>query len=154
MNMNFSERAATLEVIACSYSVRKALRNVGVFMRNEASVGLIIPRDRDATKYADALRSVLRSTKRNEVYTQCTVEVSQRGNANWLEAADILKAKPGVVLLIRHGITISPDIRVSLDEVMQVEPIRPVHLVAAIKFSRGEPTTIEEAAACCCQLRR
>ncbi|QND19230.1 AAA family ATPase [Rhizobium leguminosarum bv. viciae] len=145
MNINFSERAATLEVTACSYSVRKALRKAGALMRKEASVGLIIPRDRDVTKYADALRSVLRSTKRAEVYTQCTVEVSHRGNANWLEAADILKAKPGVVLLIPHGITIPPEIRVSLDEVIQVEPIRTVHLVAAIKSSRGEPTTAEEA---------
>ncbi|MGM5088405.1 AAA family ATPase [Rhizobium leguminosarum] len=145
MNMNFSERAATLEVTACSYSVRKALRKAGALIRKEASIGLIIPRDRDVTKYADALRSVLRSTKRAEVYTQCTVEVSHRGNANWLEAADILKAKPGVVLLIPHGVTIPPEIRVSLDEVIQVEPIRPVHLVAAIKSSRGEPTTAEEA---------
>lgn len=145
MNMNFSERAATLEVTACSYSVRNALRKAGGFMRNEASIGLVIPRDRDISKYADALRNILQSTKRNKVYTQCTVEVSSRGNANWLEAADILKAKPGVVLLISHGITIPPDIRVSLDEVMQVEPIRPAHLVAAIKSSRGEPTTVDEA---------
>ncbi|MBY3233413.1 AAA family ATPase [Rhizobium laguerreae] len=145
MNMNFSERAATLEVTACSYSVRKALRKAGALVRKEASIGLIIPGDRDVTKYADALRSVLRSTKRAEVYTQCTVEISHRGNANWLEAADILKAKPGVVLLIPHGVTIPSEIRVSLDEVIQVEPIRPVHLVAAIKSSRGEPTTAEEA---------
>ncbi|MDM9627787.1 AAA family ATPase [Rhizobium sp. S152] len=145
MNMNFSERAATLEVTACSYSVRKALRKAGAFMRKEASIGLIIPRDRDVTKYADALRSVLRSTNRAEVYTQCTVEVSHRGNANWFEAADILKAKPGVVLLIPHGVTIPPEIRVSLDEVMQVEPISPAHLVAAIKFSRGEQATVGEA---------
>jgi len=34
---------------------------------------------------------------------------------------------------------------VSLDEVMQVEEIRPSHLVAAIKSLRREPTTVEEA---------
>ncbi|PDT10201.1 AAA family ATPase [Rhizobium sp. M1] len=145
MNMNFSERAATLEVTACSYSVRKALRKADVFMRNEKAVGLIIPRDREIEKYDDALRNVLRSTKRSELYAQCAVEVSHRGNANWLQAADILKAKTGVVLLIPHGVAIPSDIRVSLDEVMQVEEIRPSHLVAAIKTLRREPTTLEEA---------
>ncbi|MGR8925367.1 AAA family ATPase [Rhizobium leguminosarum] len=145
MNMNFSERAATLEVTACSYSVRKALRKAGVFMRNEKAVGLIIPRDREIEKYDDALRNVLRATKRSELYAQCAVEVSHRGKANWPQAADILKAKAGVVLLIPHGVAIPSDIRVSLDEVMQVEEIRPSHLVAAIKSLRREPTTVEEA---------
>lgn len=75
MNMNFSERAATLEVTACSYSVRKALHKAGVFTRKDTAVGLIIPRDREIEKYADALRSVLRATKRSELYAQCAVEV-------------------------------------------------------------------------------
>ncbi|MGO8369098.1 AAA family ATPase [Rhizobium ruizarguesonis] len=147
MNLTFADRAATLEITTYTHGVNSALRKAGLFMRNEASIGLEVPPGASTSRYADAVKSVLRATKRAELFTQATIELSRKGHGEWGAAADILISKPGVVLIIPNGIPIPPEISIALDEVVKIKSMKPSHLAAAIKSITGIPTSAEEAEA-------
>jgi Cdc6-like AAA superfamily ATPase len=147
MNLTFADRAATLEITTYTHGVKSALRKAGIFMRNEASVGLEVPTGASPSRYADAVKSVLRATNRAELFSQVTVELSRKGKAEWGPAADVLISKPGVVLIIPNGISIPPEILIALDEVVKIKPMKPTHLAAAIKSVTEMPASVDEAEA-------
>ncbi len=147
MYMRFAERAATLEIKAYTHSIKRALRKGGAFASNEASIGLVAPPGADIEGYADALKSVLEATERAKFYGHCTITVSHKGKVDWVPATDLLKSKPGVVVLMPNGVSVPAEVSVSFDEVVQVSSLSAIDLAAAIKADTQIPTTIEEAKA-------
>ncbi|MGV1785838.1 MULTISPECIES: AAA family ATPase [Agrobacterium] len=147
MNLTFVDRAATIEITTYTHGVKSALRKAGVFIRHETSVGLEVPPGASASRYADAVRSVLRANNRADLYTQITVEASKKGHGEWQPAADVLISKPGVVLIIPNGISVPREIRIALDEIIRIKPMKAAHVAAAIKSATGIPASIDEAEA-------
>lgn len=136
-NTSFSERAATLEVVAYSIAVRNALRKGGVFVRKDAAIGLVLSSMGNGEIYADAVKSVLKSANLNDSYSIVLVEESWKGQHNWTDATEFLGVKPAVIVLIPEDAKIPPKIVVGLDRIVNVGELRPAHLAAAIKCTRG-----------------
>ncbi|WP_077961240.1 AAA family ATPase [Ensifer adhaerens] len=134
---SFSERAATLEVVAYSIAARTALRKGGVLARKDAAVGLVLSNAVNHEVYADAVKSILKSANLNDVYTVVRVEESWKGQHNWTDAIEFLGVKPAVIILIPEDATIPPRLVVGLDRIVNVGELLPTHLAAAIKSARG-----------------
>ncbi|GAK73428.1 ATP-dependent zinc metalloprotease FtsH [Agrobacterium rubi TR3 = NBRC 13261] len=143
----FSEREATLEVRACAYAVKAALRKGGVFLRRDATVGLVLPRDARAQPYKDAVRSVLKTSNLAAIYTAILIEEDRKAEHFWARAAETLEGKAAVVLLIPEDAIVPPHIEIAMDRIVHVGEIRPAHLAAALWSTQATRISNEEAAA-------
>ncbi|WP_245437421.1 AAA family ATPase [Neorhizobium tomejilense] len=142
---HYSDPAITLEVVACSFAIKPALRKGDVFRRLDATVGLVLPKDTKTRPYKDAIWSILRGKNLHNEYVVVTIEETRRGEHHWFEAADALEAKEAVVVVIPNGAWVPPHVAIALDHIVRLDDIRPAHLAAAIYSATGSRVSVKDA---------
>lgn len=136
-----------LEVATYANSMRVALRRCGVFLRakTDKAVGLILPRDADPEAYRTAVRLILKETGILR-YSVCSVHANEKGDVDCSDALKTLSQNSSVVVLITRDATVPDKLRVTLDHLVEVGPVKPYHLVLAAKTVMGMMMTREEVA--------
>ncbi len=136
MNKKPIEPDATLENKAYGYAIRSALRKCGLFLqvRSDAKViGLTIPPDAAFEAYRDATRAVLKSSDALDHYHVASIMLSRRGETMCDDAQDTVRLKSAVVVLIESGCTMPPEFELAFDRIVQVDPVKPAHLISAAR---------------------
>ncbi len=130
-----SERASTLEVHTYACAVRTALRRGRVFAGPDRLVGLRLPPGAWIDAYRDAAETTLKSCGLERYVITSLLASAKPGDADATDAIYFTRFKPAVVILIQDGATIPIELEVGLDDIVDVQPINPRHLVAAAKSS-------------------
>ncbi|PWE55508.1 ATPase [Metarhizobium album] len=136
MNKKPIEPDATLENKAYGYAIRSALRKCGLFlqMRSDSKViGLTTPPDAAFEAYRDATRAVLKSSDALDHYHVASIMFSRRGETMCEDAQDTVRLKSAVVVLIESGCKMPPEFELAFDRIVQVDPVKPAHLISAAK---------------------
>lgn len=136
MNRKSSEPVATLETNTYGWAVRSALRRCGLFLGTRSDnkvIGLRIPPDAVLDLYREAARAVLKSSEALGHYHVASVAVGRRGDTLSEDAQDLLRLKSAVIVLIEHGGTIPWGMELAFDRIVDVGPVRPAHLMSAVK---------------------
>lgn len=140
-----SERASTLEVHTYACAVRTALRRGKVFLGSDRLLGLRLPPGAWIDAYRDAVETTLKSSGLEKYVLTNLLASPKPGDADATDAIYFTRYKPAVVILIQDGATIPIELEVGLDDVVDVLPINPRHLVAAAKSSVALSMPLEVA---------
>lgn len=148
MNRKPAGPAATLEEKTYEYAIRSAFRQSGLFLRARSEnkvVGLRIPRDAECKPYIDAMRAALKSSKSLDHYHVASVVLSRKGETLSEDAIDAIKLRSAVVVLIEHGTVVPFELQVAIDRTVDVDPVRPFHLISAAKEAWQMQITRDQA---------
>ncbi|RVK33833.1 AAA family ATPase [Sinorhizobium meliloti] len=140
---------ATVERVAYAFAIRKAMRLGGAF-RVEPSryvvLVLRLPQDANLREYELAsllLAGVLPKSRRFAVLKPT---VDRKGQASVDDILEDFRQARSSLALWPFDVRIPELVTLAADHVLDVEPLRPHHLVAAIKRVHGELVDIDAAA--------
>lgn len=144
-SISLAERASTLEVHTYACAIRTALRRGKLFLSVDRLLGLRLPPAARIDAYKDATETILQSVGRNRYAISILAAASKPGDIDASDAIYNTRHKPAVVVLIEDGAEIPIELTVGLDEIVDVAPINPRHLVAAAKSSVAMQMPLETA---------
>lgn len=136
MKREWTKYDATLEARAYEYAIRIALRKCGLYLksRSEAKViGLRLPENAASEVYRDALRVLLKAHEALDHYHVAAVSLGRRGDTLSEDARDLVRKRSAVIVTIDHDATVSPQFELAFDRIVDVDPVRPAHLMSAAK---------------------
>ncbi len=140
-----SERASTLEVHTYACAVRTALRRGKVFLGADRLLGLRLPAGAWIDAYKDATETILKSVGLDR-YAITSLAVAPRpGDADASDAIYTIRYRAAVIVLIQDGATVPMELEVGLDDIVDVPPVNPRHLVTAAKSSVALDMPLEVA---------
>ncbi|MGH0371668.1 hypothetical protein NKY71_24930 [Sinorhizobium meliloti] len=143
-----AERVASLEATTYAYAIRAALRRCGLFLKATSSskaIGLALPPDADSDAYSEAAKAILRQTETLKHYAVTSVFLGRRGDSHVEKAHSVLEERSAVVVLIEHGAALPAAVAVALDRIVEVGPVKAIHLMSAAK-SAWQTEILKEAA--------
>ncbi len=143
-----NERDSTLETATYANSLRVPLKRSGIFLKNrpDRAVGLVLPPGADIEVYRTAVKLVLTEAGLLH-YSVPNIHVSKFSEKpDDSDVAKTLSLTAAVIVLIEHGAEISPEVMVSLDDIVELSAIKPYHLTLAGK-TKGILISREQAAA-------
>lgn len=130
-----SERASTLEVHTYACALRTALRRGKIFLGANRLLGLKLPAEAWIDAYRDATETILKSAGLERYVITTLAAAPSPGKADATDAIYFTRYKAAVVVLIQDGATIPVELELGLDDIIDVAPINPRHLVSAAKSS-------------------
>ena len=140
--------AATLEEKTYEYAIRSAFRKCGLFLRARSEnkvVGLRIPADAEVRAYVDAVRAALKSSKSLDHYHVASVALSRKGETLSEDAIDAIRLRSAVVIVIEHGTVVPFELQMAIDRTVDVDPVRPFHLISAARDAWQMQITRDQA---------
>lgn len=140
-----SERASTLEAHTYACAVRTALRRGKVFLGSDRLLGLRLPQGAWIDAYRDAVETILKSVGLERYVITNVLASPKPGDADASDAIYFTRYKPAVVVLIQEGAAIPVELEIGLDDIVDVPPINPRHLVSAAKSAVGLQMSLEIA---------
>ncbi|MGO7981448.1 AAA family ATPase [Rhizobium johnstonii] len=140
-----AERASTLEVHTYACAIRTALRRGRLFLSVDRLLGLRLPAGARIDAYKDATETILNSVGLNRYAITVLPAASKPGQIDASDAIYTTRHRSAVIVLIQDGAEIPIELNVGLDEVVDVAPINPRHLVAAAKSSAAMQMPLEMA---------
>ncbi|MCM2475667.1 AAA family ATPase [Rhizobium sp. CG5] len=146
------QRPATLETLTYAYAIRVALRRCGIYVKvseSDRGAAIVFPQDANFEAYEVALGQELKKSGLAGQFSIARVVLGKRGETYSAEAALEVSRGGSVIVLVEHGATIPLEILVAVDRVVEVGPIRPRHLISAIKEAWGTIVTPEAACVLC-----
>jgi ATP-dependent Zn protease len=147
-----AERAVTLEATTYAFAIRAALRHCGLFLQahsDRRAVGIVLPPDADFERYVEAAKSVLKQTDNLSHYVVTSVLLGRRGESYAEKAQTVLTEKSAVVVLIEDGAALPAEVAVALDRIVELGPVKPVHLMPAAKSAWQMEISRDEAHRLC-----
>lgn len=141
---------ATLETRAYEYALRDALRKCGIYLkiRTEPKViGLRLDAEANTDAYRDGLRALLKQTESLSHYHVGTVSLGRRGDTLQEDARAAVRLRAAVIVIIESGTILPHDFELAFDQIVAVDPVKPVHLISAAKDAWEMNITMEDAVA-------
>lgn len=140
-----SERASTLEVHTYACAVRTALRRGKVFLGADRLLGLRLPAGAWIDAYKDATETILKSVGLDRYAITSLAAAPRPGEADASDAIYTIRYRAAVIVLIQDGATVPMELEVGLDDIVDVPPVNPRHLVTAAKSSVALDMPLEVA---------
>ncbi len=147
-----AERQVTLETAAYACAIRVALRRCGIFLKpveTDRAAALVLPPDADLEAYEEATNLILKQATLERHYAVTRVVLGRRGDTHAVEARAQVSCHPAVIVLIEDGAKLPVEVRVAMDRVVDVGPLRPRHLVSASREAWNTPISFDHARVLC-----
>lgn len=147
-----AERQVTLETAAYACAIRVALRRCGIFLKpveTDRAAALVLPPDADLEAYEEATNLVLKQATLERHYAVTRVVLGRRGDTHDVEARAQVSCHPAVIVLIENGAKLPVEVRVAMDRIVDVGPLRPRHLVSASREAWNTPISFDHARVLC-----
>tara|TARA_R110002020_G_scaffold298211_1_gene514010 strand:- start:2909 stop:4795 length:1887 start_codon:yes stop_codon:yes gene_type:complete len=147
-----AERQVTLETAAYACAIRVALRRCGIFLKpveTDRAAALVLPPEANLEAYEAAMNFVLKQGSLDRHYTVTRVVLGRRGDTHDVEARAQVSRHPAVIVLVENGANVPTEVRVSVDRVVDVGPLRPRHLVSASREAWNMRISFDHARVLC-----
>ncbi|MCA1367199.1 AAA family ATPase [Bradyrhizobium sp. BRP14] len=140
---------ATVERVAYSFAIRKAMRLGGAF-RVEPSRHVVLvlrlPQDANLGEYELASLLLAEALPKSRQFAVLRPNFDRKGQAGVEDILEDFRRARSSLVLWPFDVGIPEVVTLAADHVLAVEPLRPHHLVAAIKRVHGELVGIDAAA--------
>lgn len=144
-NVSLSERASTFEVHTYACAVRTALRRGKVFLVDNRLLGLRLPPGASVDIYKDATETILKSAGLGHYVIASLLVAPKLGEVDATDTIYVVRYKAAVVVLIQDETVVPAELEIALDNIIDVPPINPRHLVTAAKSSLALDMSLEVA---------
>ena len=146
------EREASLEATTYAMAIRDALRRCGLYLRSQRAnraIGLMLPPDANMEIYREAAKTVLRQSQDLIHYAVTAIDLGRKGETYFEDAKKVLRGNLAVVVVIEKGAKLPPEVAITLDHILEVGPVKPIHLMSATKSAWQLDITMDVARQLC-----
>lgn len=148
-HQHFARRVTTLERVVYGEALKKAIRLAGLFRKEEKGrqrvAVLKLPMDADAKEYEIATGLLIRETPALGDVMLAAPKIDRR---RVLDLDPILaerRSGADIVVVWPAGHDVPTSVVLAADRMVDVEPVRPFHLVAAAKSVHGQIVKLSDA---------
>ena len=148
-HQHFARRVTTLERIAYGAALKGAIRLSGFFRKKEKGrqrvAVLRLPPDADTKEYEVAAGLLIRDTPALVDLMLAVPKIDRRRVADFEPIFAELRSGADVVVVWPAGLDVPASISLAADRIVDVDPVRPFHLVAAAKAFYGQIVDLKSA---------
>lgn len=148
-HQRFARRVATLERVAYGAAIRSAIRLSGFFRRGpegrQRVAVLRLPADADMKEYEIAAGLLIRETPALADVMLAAPKIDRRRVADLDPIFAELRSGADVVIVWPADHDLPVSIALAADRIVDVDPVRPFHVVAAARAVHGQSIDIEDA---------
>lgn len=148
-NLPQSRRTVTLERVTYGFALKTAARLGGAFKKQEDGRQIVIvlqlPVGSSFHDYAAAASILVRSVQALSMFATAVPRMGTKGGIDMQPIHDGLKGKHSLLIVWPSGYGIPREVVLASDRVVEVGPVRPSHLVAAVKQFAGQQIEPSEA---------
>lgn len=135
-----------IKIAVCRPSIRNAMRRAGLSGNRKMSLALVAPEDAVLQDYLDALKVELGAARLlNDFKLALFATASRKDEWAWEEIDTALETTKGVIVIIPSGVIIPASTAVALDRTISIGPLRPTHLVTAVRTVFDVTASTEQA---------
>ncbi|TWF58202.1 AAA family ATPase [Neorhizobium alkalisoli] len=144
-----SRRTVTMERVAYGLALKVAARVGGGFKKVENGrqvvIALRLPAGSDFQEYVAAANILVSSVEALSRFDVAAPKVGYKGALEAQSVRDDLKRKHFLLVIWPHEYTMPRDVALAADRVVDVEPVRPFHLVSAAKSVADQKVELADA---------
>lgn len=144
-----SQRSVTLERLTYGVAIRNAARLGGAFKKREVGrqvvVVLPLPLGANFDEYEAAATILVHDVEALRGFRITSPKTSRKGALDLDTVHAELRRGPSLLIVWPSGYDVPREIAVAADRVVEVDPVRPFHLVAAARMIAGQVLELKDA---------
>lgn len=148
-NLLQGRHAVTLERITYGFALKTAARLGGAFKKPEDGRQIVIvlrlPVGSSFHEYAAAASILIRSVAALSMFAVATPQMRSKGGIDMQTIHDGLRGKHSLLIVWPSGFGVPREVVLASDRVVDVGPVRPLHLVAAAKQFAEQQIELSDA---------
>jgi len=147
--LNITRRVTTLERVAYGAALKKGIRLAGLFRNKEKGrqrvAVLRLPADADTKEYVIAAGLLIRETPALADVMLAAPKIDRKRVLDLDPVFAELRSRADVLVVWPAGHDVPTSIALAADRIVDVDAVRPVHLVAAAKETYGQIVDLKDA---------